>query len=377
MFERESKDVFSVQDEISNAIVTAISPELSGGAVPAAKTAVAKTAVATANHGTNDLQAYDLYLRGRFFFDKRGEAALRRALDYFEQAVKKDSTFARAYAGIGNVYALLPLYSNVRIDSTMPLAMRAINRAVALDSTLAEAYASRATLLQAGWRWSDAERDYQRALRLDPNSGAAHQWYGELLLLNGRTTEAAAQLKRATELDPLSPIAYGSYGLALAAGRIPDQAIAAGRRAIELDSALLVTRFMLGTVYLQANRVPDAIHELEMATRLDTTSTQTAGLLGYAYAKSGNTERATQIAKELEANIGHQGGAAAAGARIYIGLGDDARALQLLDRAAAERDSFYSSESLSESFFDPIRADPRFAALVAKVGLDKRLISGK
>src|SRR5207248_7319910 len=151
---------------------------LSTGAAPAEK-----TAVETGNHGTSDLQAYDLYLRGRYFFDKRGEASLRRALDYFEQATKKDPSFARAYAGIGNVYAQLPLYANVRVDSVMPLALAAIDKAVALDSSLAEGFASRATLLQASWKWSDAERDYQRALQLDPRYAAAHQWYGELLLL--------------------------------------------------------------------------------------------------------------------------------------------------------------------------------------------------
>src|SRR5262249_4157249 len=154
------------------------------------------------SHGTSDLQAYDLYLRGRYFFDKRGESSLRRALDYFQQAVAKDSSFARAYTGISDVYATLPLYANVRVDSVMPLALAAINRAVTLDSTLAEAFASRGSLLQAGWRWADAETDYKRAVRLDPKYATAHQWYGELLLVNGRLAEARAQLKRATELDP-------------------------------------------------------------------------------------------------------------------------------------------------------------------------------
>ncbi len=368
MFEREVKDVFKVQDEISNAIVAAISPELSGGAAPSVS-----TAVATKNHGTTDLQAYDLYLRGRYFFDKRGESSLRRALDYFQQATKKDSMFARAYAGVGSVYALLPLYANVRADSVTPLALDAINRAVALDSTLPEAFTSRATLLQAGWRWSEAERDYQRALKLDPSYASAHQWYGELLLLNGRSAEALAQLKRATELDPLSPVAFGSYSLALAAARMPDAAIAAGRRAVEIDSTLLVTRFMLGTAYLQADRIPDAVRELETAARLDTSSVQTLGLLGYAYAKSGNTKRAAELAKVLENGAGHVSGAAAAAARVYLGLGDNAHALALLDRAATDRDSFFSSESMLEKFFDPVRGDPRFAAIVRKVGLDSRL----
>jgi serine/threonine-protein kinase len=368
MFEREVKDVFQVQDEISNAIVAAISPELSSGAAP-----LASTAVATNNHGTTDLQAYDLYLRGRYFFDKRGEGSLRRALDYFHQAARKDSMFARAYAGLGSAYALLPLYANVRADSVMPLALDAINRAVALDSMLPEAFASRATLLQAGWRWSDAERDYQRALKLDPSYASAHQWYGELLLLNGRSSEALAQLKRATELDPLSPVSLGSYCLALAAARMPDAALVAGRRAVEIDSTLPVTRFMLGAAYLQADRIPEAISELEAAARLDTASVQTLGLLGYAYAKSGDAKRAADLAKSLESEVGRTSGAAAAAARVYLGLGDNAHALTLLERAANDHDSFFSSESMSEKFFDSVRGDPRFAAIVRRVGLDTRL----
>jgi TolB-like protein/tetratricopeptide (TPR) repeat protein len=376
MFERDSKDVFKVQDDISTAIVAAISPELTTAAAPAT-TAVAAVTPAPAGHGTSDLQAYDLYLRGRYFFDKRGEAALRRALDYFEQAGQKDSTFARAYAGIANVYALLPLYANVRVDSLMPLALKAINRAVALDSTLPEAFASRATLLQSSWRWQDAERDYQRALKLDPNNSAAHQWYGELLSIDGRMADAQAQLKRATDLDPLSPIASGSYAVALAASRSPDAAVTAGRRAVELDSTLVVTRFMLGSVYLQAGRLPEAVHELEAAARLDSTSIQTLSLLGYAYAKSGNAQKATALAKSLEASIGHSSGAAAAAARVYIGLGDNARALTLFERSAADHDAFYSSESLAENFFDPVRGDPRFAGIVAKTGLDRRLLSAR
>ena len=374
MFERDSKDIFKVQDEISTAIVTAIAPELTASSATAAP-AVAAAVAPAANHGTSDLQAYDLYLRGRYFFEKRGDAGLRRALDYFQQAAEKDSMFARAYAGIANVYAILPLYANVRVDSLMPLALKAINRAVGLDSTLAEAFASRASLLQASWRWPEAERDYQRAIALDANSAAAHQWLGELLLLNGRVADGTSHLKRATDLDPLSPITFGSYGLALAAGRTPDAAIAAARRAVELDSTLLVTRFMLGSVYLQANRLPEATRELEMALRLDTTSAQTLGLLAYAYAKAGDTKRASEIVKSLESNLGRLSGASAAAARGYIGLGDNARALSLLERAAADHDSFFSSESLAENFFDPIRADPRFAAIVAKAELDKRLLS--
>jgi serine/threonine-protein kinase len=370
MFEREVKDVFAVQDEISSAIVAAISPELSSPA-PAAST----SAGPNAPRGTSDVAAYDLYLRGRYFFDKRGEGGLRRALDYFQQAVAKDSMFARAYAGIGNVYALLPLYAGVRVDTLLPLALAAVNRAVALDSTLPEAYTARAMLLQASWRWADAERDYRHALVLDPSDVSAHQWYGELLLLNSRTAEATVQLKRATELEPLSPIVFGSYSLALAAARQPDAAITAAKRAVELDSALLVTRFMLGAVYLQAGRNAEAVHELEVAAALDSASTPTLGLLGYAYAKAGAPDRARELAARLESRAGQTNGAGPAAARIYLALGDIPHALTLLERAVADHDAFFSSESMAENFFDPLRADRRFAAIVAKAGLDRRLLT--
>src|SRR5690348_2912253 len=160
MFERQATDLFKVQDEISNAIVAAVSPEL-GPSVALAGSSAAR--------GTDDLKAYDLYLRGRFFFQKRGEVALRSALALFEQAAATDSSFAKAYTGIADVYAVLPLYTDVRVDSVLPLGLRSIDKAIALDSTLPEAYASRANLLSLAWRWQDAERDYQRALSLEPN----------------------------------------------------------------------------------------------------------------------------------------------------------------------------------------------------------------
>src|SRR5262249_51820997 len=139
------------------------------------------------------------------------------------------------------------------------------------------------------------------------------------------------------------------------------------------DSTLLVTRFMLGTTYLEANDAANGTSELEAAARLDSTSVPTMGLLGYAYAKSGNTRRATDIAHSLEGREGRSGGATAAAARVYVGLGDKARALEFLEKAAAQHDAFFSSESLAESFFDPIRGDPRFAAVVGRVGLNNSL----
>jgi eukaryotic-like serine/threonine-protein kinase len=360
MFERQVTDVFSVQDEIAHAIVDAISPELT----------TTLSSAATPSHGTADVQAYDLYLRGRYFFQKRGETALHRALDYFQQAIQRDSTFARAWAGMADVYGLLPLYSPVSNDSVMPLALHAIDRAISLDSMLPEAFASRGSLLQSSWQWGRAEADYKRALALDPNNATAHQWYGEMLLINGRTADSRAQLKRATELDPLSPIVFGSYGLSLAVARLPERALAAARRGVELDSTLLVARFMLAAVELQARKTADAIRTLEAAQRLDPGNVQTLGLLGYAYAQSGNARRARELATALADTVAHPNGGAAAAARVHLGLGEPQRALDLLERAAARHDAFFVSESLGGSFFDSLRGNPRFAAVVRTVGLD-------
>ena len=193
----------------------------------------------------------------------------------------------------------MPLYSNVRVDSVLPIGLRSIDKAIALDSTVPEAYASRANLLALGWRWSEAERDYQRALVLDPNYATAHQWFGELLLLNGRVDEAVAQLRRATELDPLSPVAFGSYGLALGIAKRDAQAQAAARHALDLDSTLLVTRMMSGGVQLYANHVPEAVHQLEAARQLDSGKALVLGVLGYAYARAGRTAEARAIARRV------------------------------------------------------------------------------
>jgi serine/threonine-protein kinase len=364
MFERQANDLFKVQDEISNAIVAAVAPEL-GNSVALAGSSAAR--------GTDDLQAYDLYLRGRFFFQKRGEDALRSALAFFEQAAAKDPAFAKAYTGMADVYAVLPLYTDVRVDSVLPLGLRSIDKAIALDSTVPEAYASRANLLGTGWRWSEAERDYQRAISLDPNYATAHQWYGEMLLLNGRVDEAVSQLRRATELDPLSPVAFGSYGLALGIAKRDIQAQAAVRHSLDLDSTLLVTRMMSGTVQLYGNRVAEAVRQLEQARQLDSSNAFTLGVLGYAYGKGGQTGRAREIAGRLESST-NQNSASGAAARVYLGIGDTSRALTMLERAAAQHDMSFSTEVLAEPFFDPVRHSPRFAAVVARVGLDRRLL---
>jgi eukaryotic-like serine/threonine-protein kinase len=356
MFERELKDVFAVQDEISGAIADALGAQMSE----------AQTDVAV-ERGTADDDAYDLYLRGRHFFEQRGNAALRRALDLFRRAAQKDSSFARAYAGIAGVYSMLPLYGGVSSDSLFRAGFAAATRAIQLDSTLAEAYASRALLLNSRWRWPEAEQDFRRAIALESRYAAGHQWLGEHLLVRNRYSEAAAALKRATELDPVSPVIASSYAMALAMLKRDAEAVAQARRGVDLDSALFLPRLVLGYAHVLAARPSEGVRELEPALALGRESRYVQGVLGYAYAVGGQRQQAEAMAETFTTRSNHNSHGALA--LILLGLGDTARALTALERAAQGRESFFTVQPLGAPIFDPVRASPRFQALLRTTAL--------
>ena len=355
MYEREVRDVFSVQDEISGAIAETLGER------------IASADSGEKGHGTTNRQAYDLYLRGRYYFEQRSAASLRRALALFNDAVKQDSTYALAYAGIADVYAILPLYDRTSPDAVFPQALRAASRAVELDSTLAEGYASRASLLNASWRWAQAEQDFQRAVRLDSSYAQAYQWYGEHLLVRGRTREAVDALTRAATIDPASPVIAASLAMALSISGRNDDAIARARHAVDLDSSSTVARLMLGAVYTFAGRAKDAVPELEVALGLGPDAAPVEGMLGFAYAQSGERDRAQALARDLETRS--DGDAAAALAHIHLGLGDTAQALGDLERALAKHAAFFSAESMASPVFVSLRGSARFRAILEAAGL--------
>jgi eukaryotic-like serine/threonine-protein kinase len=360
MFERELKDVFAVQDEISRAIADALGAQM-------AATPAAAAARGDAERGTTDEVAYDMYLRGRHFFEQRGEAPLRRALDLFNQAAKKDPAFARAQAGLAGVYSVLPQYSAESPDRVFAPAMAAATKAIQLDSTLAEAYAARAVLQTGRWQWRAAEQDYRKAIALEPRNAAAHQWYGEMLMVVNRGADAVSQLKIAAEADPVSPVIASSYALSLALARRDAEAVSQARRAIELDSTLFLPRLVLGYSHLIAGRASDAIRELEPALALSRDLPYAQGLLGYAYAVGGQRQSAEALAQTLGTQRGAE--AQAALSLIAIGVGDTARALTLLENAARERPIFFAQQSLGAPIFDPVRSSPRFQAILRTIGV--------
>ncbi|HVE79942.1 MAG TPA: protein kinase [Gemmatimonadaceae bacterium] len=367
VFESAAKDVFVLQDEISSAVAAALGERLAAGAGAAG---------AEARRGTENAEAYNDYLRGRYFVERRGEEPLRKALQYFQRAIALDSGYALAHAGLADVYAVIPLYGGMPSREAWPLGLAAAARAIALDSTLAEGYAARGAILTAQWRFPDAERDLRRAVALGPAYAPAHQWLGELLLVRGSVDEAVKVLARAAELSPTSPVVQGSYAVALGAAGRSDDAIARGEQAVDLDPELWLTRMMLGVVHLYAAREISALRELEAALALAKGADVVTGVLGYGYAAVGERPRALELLRKLErAKDGPQ--QASAIARIHLGLGDTAQALTWLERAAVRHDAMFATEALAAPMWDRVRGSARFARIVRDVGLPDAVIAGR
>ena len=367
VYERDATDVFAVQDDISKSIVDALGIQLRGSRAQAAPT--------ERSRGTGNAEAYRDYLRGQFFLQKQTAEQVRKALADFQRAVAKDSGYALAHAGIANAYVSLMAQGAESRDAVWPQALRAASRAVQLDSGLAEGWAARGNVLNADWRWAEATGDLVKAMTLDPSYAPARLWYGENLLVNGKTREALAELKQAVELDPLSPLAAAAYARALAVSGQTDSAIARGEAAVELDPNLYLARLALGTVYLHADRSVRAIGDLAAARELGVDAPAPLGALGYAYASVGDREMAQRLLRAAQA-LGAKPGAAAAVARIRLGLGDTAQALVSLRTAVQRHDPFFATEPLASSFYDALRARPEFAEIVRLAKLDPTVATG-
>jgi TolB-like protein/tetratricopeptide (TPR) repeat protein len=364
MYERDATDLLTVQEGLARAITDAV-----GGAVGGGAPALASNDTASLDSGASKTsgQAYDLYLRGRFQLGRRSAASLQQAVTYFQQAIAKDASLAPAYSGLADAQGLLPLYTSAAAQPTLAAALKSADRAIALDSTLAEAWASRGVLQGRSWKWIDAERDFRRAISLNGRYAPAQQWLGEMLLVTGRIPESMRALERAAQLDPSSPVIAGALSLSLGlAGR--NDAVATAERAVSYDSTSVVTRVMLGMTHLYLHRPAAAIAPLEAAIHIDPTSRMALGLLGYAYAVSGDTIAARRMRARLESMPSGPGSDVAL-ARIAIGMRDTSEALNRLEKAARARDPFFATESAISPIFDPLRGSARYSALLRSVGV--------
>jgi DNA-binding SARP family transcriptional activator len=328
---------------------------------------------------TADPEAYRLYLKGRFHWNKRTAAGLTKGIEYFGEAIRKDPSYALAYSGLADCYNLLSLYSMLPPKETMPQARAAAGKALQLDPSLAEAHASLAyTSLYYDWDWAAAEAEFQRALAINPNYATAHHWYHELLTALGRFEEQMAEILLAQELDPLSLIINTDVGWGLYYARSYDRAIEQLQRTLELDANFSVAHLILGLAYAQQDSLREATSSIERAIDLSggTPSTLAVAALGYVHARSGRQADARSVLKRLETlpRAGYVSDYCRA--MVLTGLNDSRSACERLERAIEERYDRLIYLNV-EPIFDGLREDARFQRLVATIGLPEIRPRGK
>ena len=352
-FDRELEDIFAIQDEISRAFVNKL-----------------RLAVGRDHRGPNtSFQAYEEYLRGRYFWNQRSEEGLRKAIEHFQAAARLDPGYANAYAGIAQSYGPLGYFGYMPPNEALAGMRSAVARALALDDDLAEAHAARALLLAFHeWRLADAEPAFRRALALNPEDATAHSWYAQYLSAIGRREEALAESRRAVERDPLSHWINTAFGGHLYWARRFDDAIAQCRKTLELDPGYGRARRCLALGYVQRGAYEQAVQELGDDRSSSARTLSELEDLGYVYARAGRSSDARDIIRELTNRSARQYVPAYPLALVHAGLGENDRALEWLERAGEERSPRLVFLGV-EPAFDDLRDDARFAALRRKLGL--------
>jgi adenylate cyclase len=355
-FEHELQGVFAVQDEITRAVVDALKIKL---------------AVALPAHKKTNTEAYDLYLKGRYFVNRQNEADAKRAIDYFERALAKDQNDAAAYAGLADSYIsfVFPL-GVVAPREAMPKAKEAAQHALAIDNALGEAHASLAYIaFFYDWDRAAAEKGFKRALELNPNNADTHHWYSHFLMSQGRIEESLIQSKRALELSPFDILLNIHLSWHYLYARQYDQAIDQIEKTVEMDKNFAQTYPWLGLILEQKGRYPEAIAAFQKAMKLFPGGSSIAEAeLAHAYAVSGNREEARKIISGLEKLAKTKYVSSFQIAAIYAGLGEKDQAFAYLEKAYEERaDGLVNLKA--EQRFDSLRSDPRFQDLARRIGL--------
>jgi len=357
-YDRKLTDVFAVESEIAKAIAERLKAKLTGTAEHE-----------LASRPTENQEAHQLYMKGRYFWNKRTTENLKKAIDYFEQAIGKDPAYALAYSGLADVHEVLPYYAATPPKDDAQNALAAARKAVELDESLAEAHTSLANALVLNLQFSASVPEFQRAIELNPNYATAHHWYGEELQNEGQFDKAVAELERAHELDPLSLVINSVLGSTLAAAGRNDEAIEQLRKTIEMDPTFDLTHWFLGQVYEDKGQLAEAIAQYEKATQLSPDPAVQASL-ARAYALAGRKENARKILESLTTESRQRYIPAYSLAIIHLSLGEKEEALRLLEKSYEDRAPFdtgvFGSIKIDRRL-DPLRGDPRFQALVQKV----------
>ena len=357
-YDRELSHLLTLQSEIAQEISGEIQPTL-GQPVKSDST---QFLLAPKNY-----EAYDLYLKGRYYWNKRTAQGFQQAVECFTQAVAKDPTYARAYAGLADSYALMSAYYVAPPSEVMPKARAAALKALELDEKLADAHVSLALIAQNyDWDWQTSEKEFLRAISLDPNYATAHHWYAEHLALLGRFDEAFREMQRARELDPLSLIIQVDNGVFLYFSRQYDRAIAQFRAVLDLDPDF-PRAHIISYAYVQQGRFADALADIKSWRRIDT-NYFVESEEAYVYGCQGQLEQARRALEKLQMLDHHQAIDPFIFVGPYIGLGYKDGAFVWLDKSVTAHSPGVTALKV-DPLYDPLRADPRFQQLLRRVGL--------
>ncbi len=358
-YDRQFDDIFEIQDEIAQSIAEKL--KLSFSPISASK---------SIGNAAENIHTYELYLKGRYYWNKRTEENLKRSIDFFQRALAEDPHYTPALAGLAESYVTLGLYGALAPSDVMPAARESAERALALRPEMPEALtALAATHAVYDWDWSGAERNFKRAIKANPNYAAAHQWYAiNCLVPCGRFAEARSAIQKASELEPLSLTVLATSGLVSYCQREYDAAIAEYMKALELDANFGIAHYFLGHAYLEKKLIDQAIAELEQSVTLTNRSPECVAMLGYAYAVAGNTSRALELVGELDARARNRYVSPVQLAWIHLGLGDHHHVFAHLDQAYQRRATDLIWLRV-RPVFDAIRSDPRFEPLCKRLGL--------
>ena len=354
------EDIFDIQEKVAAEIVQALQIRLS----PDEKQILKK-------RFTENTEAYQLYLQGRFFWNKRSEEGLKTAIRYFEKAIEQDPQYALAWAGIADSYSVLGEYGSIPRKELYPKAEAAVKKALEIDDRLAEVHTSFASLLMLKkWDWVNSEKEFKRALELNPNYATAHHWYSQWFLNMGKLEESVRMISRAAELDPVSQAILKDKGLALYYSRQYDATIEMARKTLELDPNYAAAHRLLSLAYQGKELFDEAIAENRIWGTLTGNKVETTLALAQIYAVSGQIEAARKLVEVVERDPLVIDQAYRGLALVYAALGENDLAFARLEKGYQRRE-----ESLLSLKVDPkvdrLRSDPRFIALLKKIGVEE------
>jgi serine/threonine protein kinase/Tfp pilus assembly protein PilF len=359
-YDRKLEDIFAIQDEISLAIVDKLKVKLLG-----------QERTALFRRHTVDQEAHNLYLKGLYFWNRRLEGGMRKAMEFFQQAIEKDPDYALAHVGIADVYNITGFFGFLSPAEAFPKAKASADKALAIDNTLGEAYTSLAwATFCYDWDWSSSEKLYLKAIGLNPQYATAHEWYAIYLWAMGSFDEAITEAEKARELDPLSLIINTIVGIAYYFARRYDESIANHKKALEMDPNFLLANTYIVLPYVECGKYDDAINIMQKTESLAAEHTYTLGYFGGAYGRTGRKDDALRILVRLDELTKRRYVSALHRGILLAGMGKYEEALDYMEKSIEERCPV-NIFSKTAPYFDCLRSNKRFQSLLKKIGLDQ------